>query len=226
MRVNNLHRWDVSFSEARAIQERLRELVRFSGFSGEFEIVAGVDVAYSKRNNLLFGGLVALRYPNFSVVEEQFIVDEVRFPYVPGYLSFREAPVILRLFEKAEVVPDVVIIDGQGVAHPRGFGIASHIGVLLGVPTIGCAKSLLCGEFNELGSKKGSVAPIYLNGKICGYAVRTKTNKNPVFVSPGNLISFADACDVVLKCVRRYRIPEPTRVAHIMVNMYKREFEG
>lgn len=226
MRINELHRWDLELAEAKSIQESLRHMVCLSGFPGRFELVAGVDVAYSKRSNLLFGGLVVLRYPGFEIVEEQYSVDTVRFPYIPGYLSFRESPVILRLFEQLHMEPDVVIVDGQGVAHPRGLGIAAHIGVIIGLPTIGCAKSLLCGQFTGLGVKRGERVPIYFEGNLCGYAIRTKEYKNPVFVSPGNLISFDDACDVVLRCTTKYRVPEPTRVAHIMVNRFKKRYEN
>jgi deoxyribonuclease V len=130
----------------------------------------------------------------------------------------------LKLFESLNRIPDVVFVDGQGLAHPRGLGLASHIGLFLQIPTVGCAKSLLCGVYREPGITKGEKSPIYYKGRFCGYALRTQTRKKPVFVSPGNLVTFEDACRLALMTTTRYRIPEPTRIAHIKVSAYKRGY--
>ncbi len=226
MEIREIHKWDVDINEAKAIQENLRKEILLTHFSGKLRYVAGVDVAYSKVRNLLFGVVVILNYPELEIIREYYGECEENFPYVPGYLSFREAPVIVQVFKRVEIEPDLVMVDGQGVAHPRRFGLAAHLGVIINLPTIGCAKSLLCGSVGTLGINKGSYAPIYLDGEICGFAIRTRSGKKPVFVSPGNLVSFDDICELVLKCTGRYRVPEPTRLAHIKVNEYRRIYEG
>jgi deoxyribonuclease V len=163
-----------------------------------------------------------LRTSDWSLVEKQEFVCETRFPYVPGLLSFREAPPLLEAFAKLQTQPDAVMIDGQGIAHPRRMGIASHLGLCLDVPTIGCAKSLLIGTFKEPGKRRGAMSRLMDKGDVIGRVVRTRQDVKPLFVSVGHMIDLASAVRLVLKCGRGYRIPEPTRQAHLYVNELRR----
>ena len=148
-------------------------------------------------------------------------MEKIAFPYIPGLLTFREAPVLLKAFSQLPQEPDLLLLDGQGIAHPRSLGIAAHLGVLLNLPAIGCAKSRLCGEYEEPGMEKGSTAPLKDNGKTVGMVVRTRTGTKPVFVSPGHKMDFATSMKIVLALCRTYRIPEPLRQAHAFVNLLR-----
>jgi deoxyribonuclease V len=156
-----------------------------------------------------------LSYPDLAVVEIGAVEQTVDLPYIPGLLSFRESPVILAAYEKLRLKPDLILVDGQGIAHPRRFGIASHLGVLLDIPAIGCAKSLLCGGHDWLGVEAGSVAQLEHDGEVIGMALRTKTGVRPVYVSIGHKVDLTAAVSWVSNCCRGYRLPEPTRLAHL-----------
>lgn len=208
------HPFDVSIEEARHIQEELRqrvvlECVKHS--SNWPETVAGVDVAF--RNGIAYAACDVFSYPQLELLEEKTAFRRVTYPYIPGFLSFREIPVIMNTLLSLEIEPDIILCDGQGIAHPRGMGLASHIGVIFAKPTIGCAKSRLVGEYEEPRVEKGSVATLSYKGRVVGYVLRTRTGVKPVFVSPGNLISPEDAVKVIIGCVRDRRIPEPLRLA-------------
>jgi deoxyribonuclease V len=171
-----------------------------------------------------FAGFVNLSYPSLEIIGESVIKDRIPMPYIPGLLSFREMPMLVKAWEKLPVKPDVLMADGIGIAHPRRLGIASHLGLALGIPTIGCAKSVLTGVYDEPGLEAGSVS--YLRDRkdpsdIIGAAVRTKRNVAPMFISPGHLITLEDSIRLVLACVRKHRLPEPTRQAHLAVNRYR-----
>src|SRR5262245_60386391 len=170
----------------------------------------------------MYASVIVLRLPAFEVVETADAVRDVHFPYVPGLLSFREAPALLEAFARLQTVPDAVMLDGQGVAHPRRIGIASHLGLWLDLPTVGCAKSLLTGRFGELGVSSGSTAPLVDRREQVGLAVRTRDKVQPVYVSAGHKIDLDSALRVVLACRGGYRIPEPTRRAHLRVNELRR----
>jgi len=209
------HVWNLSIKEAAEVQRNLRSRVSLEDGFGEIRLIAGVDVGVPAKTNEGHSVVVVLTYPGFEIVEVQRAAEELQFPYIPGFLSFREAPVILKAFEKLEVVPDIVMVDGQGIAHPRGLGIAAHLGVILDLPTIGCAKSHLFGRYTEPGIERGSVSMVAdRQGGQIGDVVRTRSGVKPVFVSPGNKISFSSAVKVVLDCAVKYRLPEPTRIAH------------
>ncbi len=213
--VSELHSWDVGCGEAKDIQDRLKERLVLSPSAKEITLVAGADVSFSVGDKeMLLGAVVVLRFPELSVVEEVVSSRRVRFPYVPGYLSFREAPPLIETFRRLTCRPDLVIFDGQGIAHPRGLGLASHMGLTLGTPSIGCAKSRLVGEHDEPGEKVGSMTPLKFKGREIGAVVRTRENVKPVYVSPGHLIDTAGSVDMILKCVTRFRLPEPIRMAH------------
>jgi deoxyribonuclease V len=212
MELRELNRWDVSPSEAEAIQRELAPLVITTGNPTEVHWVAGVDVALPE--NLARAAVVVDEYPGLTPVETELADAPLVFPYVPGYLSFREAPAIIAALRKVTTRPDLVIVDGQGIAHPRGMGIATHIGLLLDLPTIGCAKSLLVGRHGPLGNDRGNWAPIEYRHQVIGAAVRTRPGVTPVYVSIGHRIGLDSAIDWILNCTSRYRLPEPQRQAH------------
>ncbi|MBE9504073.1 MAG: deoxyribonuclease V [Proteobacteria bacterium] len=218
MNVTKLHSWDLSFKEAVSIQRQLQKNLILSSLPKAPAIIAGADVSYDKNSRIFFSGIVLLTFPDLEIVEEVFFSASVSFPYIPGLLSFREGPVVLEAFKKLKTKPDLIVFDGQGIAHPRGLGIASHMGLILGIPSIGCAKTRLCGEFTEPGREKGDWSPLTLKGTDVGGVVRTKNDVKPVFVSPGHLIDIKSSIDVILQCASKYRLPEPTRQAHLLVN--------
>lgn len=208
------HPFDVSIEEARKIQDELRGRVVLK--SGKYastppKTVAGVDVAF--RNGIAYAACEVFSYPQLELLEEKTAFRRVTYPYIPGFLSFREIPVIMDALLLLEIEPDIIICDGQGIAHPRGMGLASHIGVLFGKATIGCAKSRLVGEYEEPGVEKGCASALSYRGRVVGYVVRTRRGVKPVFVSPGNLISLETAVKIIIECARGRRIPEPLRIA-------------
>lgn len=220
MKIQHLHRWDVSYKEAVGIQRKLKEslVLHDRDFPKQITIIAGADISYSRHSDLFFAAVILLEYPTMAVVEEACFTERVLFPYIPGLLSFREGPAVLKAFENLHNIPDVVIFDGQGIAHPRGIGLASHMGLFLDIPAVGCAKKRLVGEYGEVGHEVGDYADLILNDRVVGAAVRTKKKVKPVFVSPGHKISLRRAVDLVLSCCRGYRLSEPVRMAHLAVN--------
>jgi deoxyribonuclease V len=234
MQYKNLHKWDVSPAEAVGIQNVLREKIILEStplhpplIRGELKVryIAGADISYDRSSHSGYSVVVVMRFPDLGIIEEQWANGDVQFPYIPGLLAFREGPILLKAFEKIKKEPDLIIFDGQGIAHPRGIGIASHMGLILDKPSIGCAKSRLFGRYKEPGENKGDFSYLYdSENKIIGAVVRTRTNTNPVFVSAGNKIDLPSSIEFILKGTRGYRIPEPTRIAHTMVNgLMKRE---
>jgi deoxyribonuclease V len=225
----DLHPWAVDYASARAIQDRLRTRIIRRGAAKNVRLIAGADVSYDKSGNRFYAAVVVMEYPQLSVVETVTSCGVATFPYIPGMLTFREGPIVLDAFRKLRRAPDLVIFDGQGVAHPRGFGLASHLGLLLDLPSIGCAKTRLCGEHDEPGPNATDCAPLTYDGRRVGMVVRTKRGVRPVYVSIGHRISISSAVDWVIKCCRGYRLPEPTRQAHLTVNRLRlkaREKEG
>ena len=216
------HSWDVSLNKAKVLQNGLAKKIKTRRLPSKIKRVAGFDVSYLKENNILIAGMVIIDYPSLNFYDSFVITDQINFPYIPGYLSFREAPVVLKLIKKYHHLADVFIFDGHGLAHPRGLGIASHIGVLTNEPSIGCAKKRLVGDYITPDIKKGSTTDLEYKGKIVGKVLRTKHNTKPVFVSVGHLVSLEEATQFVLSCVSKYRIPEPTRLAHIIVSNYRK----
>ncbi len=187
------------------------------------DLIAGADISYNRFSSRFYAAVVVLRVDDCSVVEVRHAVRESPFPYVPGLLTFREGPALLDAFALVESPVDAIMFDGQGIAHPRRLGLASHMGLWLKVPSIGCAKSLLTGHFKEPGEKAGSVSPLKYRDEVIGEAVRTKDRTNPVFVSAGHLIDLPSSVRLVLQTSRGYRIPEPTRQAHLTVNDIRRK---
>ena len=214
VKVLDLHRWDVSVAEAIDIQRGLAGKVVRKGRLRAAELIAGVDVSGANRDGMARGAIVVLRYPSLEVVERSVVAMEAGFPYVPGLLSFREMPLIIAACRQLSTTPDLFVVDGQGLAHPRRLGLASHLGLVLDVPTIGCAKSILCGKHGDLGDEPGDRAPLVDNSETVGAALRTKRHVKPVYISIGHMIGLDEACRWVLACCKGYRLPEPTRLAH------------
>ena len=217
------HSWTLSPSEAIALQQQLRKKVRTSGTlrPNHIKTLAGADCAFDQTGRYGFAGVVVYRYPELEVIQRVGRRTRVTFPYVPGLLSFREAPLLLAAIEKLDKLPDLFIFDGQGIAHPRRIGIASHMGLLLDRPSIGCAKSRLIGQHRAPGQTPGSSAPLTIDDEQVGNVLRTKRGCKPVYVSVGHRINLAQATEIVLNCVSKYRIPIPTRDADLYVARLK-----
>jgi deoxyribonuclease V len=211
----DLHSWQVSVTEAKEIQRALAAQVVRSNELEDPYLVAGVDISGEDSSGLARGAVVVLRFPELSIVEQSVATLRLSFPYRPGLLSFREVPLILAACEGLSVTPDLFIADAQGIAHPRRLGLASHLGLLLDVPTIGCAKSILCGQHGDLGEEPGDYAPLLDGDEVIGAALRTKRGVNPVYVSIGHRVDLEAAIQWVMACSRGYRLPEPTRLAHL-----------
>ncbi len=224
MRAKTLHPWDLRYQDAMEIQRHLAKLVKESPLPlEELKLIAGVDVSSSRRSPIGFAAAVVMEYPTFKIVEVGSAKGLLNMPYIPGLLSFREAPLILRALSELKRDPQVILVDGNGVAHPRGLGIASHLGILLDWPTVGCAKSRLLGEHGEPGPFKGNWVPWSYKGKPIGAVVRTRERVKPVYISVGYRVTLRDAIHLVLKCCQKYRLPEPIRAAHREVNRLREE---
>ena len=180
MKIHQLNNWDVDLQTAKKIQLVFKDKIAIEPLKHPIQFIAGVDVSYSRKLNTCFSAITIYQYPEFVLTEQQFSFLPANFPYVPGYLTFREAPVLLKAFEKLKTIPHLVLFDGQGIAHPRQIGIASHVGLFLDLPTIGCAKSRLIGEFKMPGHEKGSQSALIFDGKIIGKVVRTREHVRPV----------------------------------------------
>ena len=212
----------MSYSRAALLQKALRKRLVLAPLAGPPRLIAGADASYRKQNDLFYGAVVVFSLKPWRIVEWATAEGRVSFPYIPGMLSFREAPILLKAFKKLKVAPDLVIFDSQGIAHPRGLGLAAHIGLFLNIPTIGCAKSRLIGEYREPDTRAGCRTVLTHHGDRIGTVLRTRDRVKPVFVSPGHLMDHRGAVECVLKCCRGCRLPEPTRQAHILVNQIRR----
>lgn len=209
-----MHTWPTTIPEAIALQEQLRSQVVVADDFAEVRTVAGVDVGFEAENTVTRAAVVVLSYPDLQPLDYALTRGPVTFEYVPGLLSFREIPVVLQALEQLTIQPDLLICDGQGIAHPRRLGIASHLGILIDRPTIGCAKSLLIGHFRAPPDERGAAVPLIDHGEQIGVVLRTRAGTKPVYVSPGHRVGIQSAADFVMGCVTRYRLPETTRAAH------------
>ncbi len=215
MRYASLHRWDISIQEAKELQSRLRRQLRRKPLPKDADTIAGVDMAIDREKENFIAAAVVMKLPECRVLEVKIGKAPTVWPYIPGLLSFREAPAILRAFEQLQSIPEAIIFDGQGSAHPRRFGLAAHLGLWLSLPTVGCAKNCLTGCYREPGVEKSAFQYLYDNDEIIGAAVRTRKKVKPVFVSPGHLADLHSSIELVLRCANKYRLPEPVRQAHI-----------
>src|SRR5574341_1704452 len=224
MKFKQLHPWRVDYKRAVQIQETLKDLLTFKKPHGKIRTIAGTDVSYDKHSSRFFAGVVVFKLnKHLELIEESTSVGKARFPYIPGLLSFREAPILLKAFAKLKSDPDIILFDGQGIAHPRHLGLASHMGLTLDKPSIGCAKSRLVGEYNGVKNIKGAYSKLFYKNKIVGVVLRTKMNTKPIFVSPGHKTDLTFAIRIALKTSSGYRIPEPIRQAHLLVNKIRKK---
>jgi len=223
MNIKHLHNWNLSYERARALQTALATKVQFSSFKGTPRLIAGLDCAFSKDSRRICAAIIVLKFGTFEIVETVTAVAKVAFPYIPGLLSFREAPVCIKAAKKLKTGPDIFLIDGQGIAHPRRLGLAAHLGLVFDKATIGCAKSRLTGSFDEVGLQKGDYSLLTDKSETIGAVIRTRTNVKPLFVSVGNRCLLKDAIRITLACAVKYRLPEPTRLAHQMVSKLRLE---
>jgi deoxyribonuclease V len=214
MRIEPQHDWDLTPMQARELQERLRERVVREDRLGRVAHVAGIDVGFEDEGRMTRAAVAVLSFPELQLVEQAIARLPTAFPYVPGLLSFREAPAVLAALERIAAPPDLILYDGQGIAHPRRFGIASHVGVLAGIPTIGVAKTRLIGEYGKVGDARGAWSPLIDKGELIGAVLRSRAGVKPLFVSIGHAISLNTAVGWVMACTSRYRLPETTRWAH------------
>jgi len=234
MKYLKLHPWKVSYKKAAEIQEKLEKSIVLKKPEKKFNLIAGADVSYlperrgrmpvpnltraeKKKSYVFFASIIVFNLQTMQRVEAVTASGKVDFPYIPGLLSFRESPILLKAVKKIKSEPDVIILDAQGIAHPRGVGLASHIGLLLDKPSIGCAKTRLIGEYNEVGGEVGNYTLLKIKEKSVGAVLRTRKNVKPVFISPGHKIDLNTSIDLVLKSCRGYRLPEPIRQAHNLV---------
>lgn len=215
--------WNLSPKDAIALQKELTAKVRLIPLTKRPALVGGCDVSMNRFAKEGFAGFVTLTYPELIEIDHAVIKDTIPFPYIPGLLSFREIPMLMKAWENLTQKPDVLFVDGIGIAHPRRLGIASHLGIILDIPTIGVAKSVLIGRYEEPGDETGSTSDLIdpKTGEVLGEALRTKRGVKPVFVSPGHLITLTEAVELARSCVVKHRLPEPTRFAHLRVNEYR-----
>ena len=218
-------RWDLTPKEAMRLQEELRARVEMRDRFGPVRYVAGADLAFDPETEVAFAGVIVYRFPQLREVERRMARRKLCFPYVPGLLSFRESPVLLAALAELQTTPDLLLIDGHGYAHPRRFGIACHLGVLLDAPTIGCAKSLLVGEHAEPGVRAGATAPLLHKGERVGVVLRTRDGVKPIYVTVGHRVSLDSAVRLVRQCVDGFRIPKPTREADHYVRDLRRAYQ-
>ncbi len=215
--------WNLSATEAIQLQNKLASQIIIEDKLSPIQKIAGADLALNLDKNEGIAGVILYEYPSLKEIERVYATAPLEMPYIPGLLSFREGPVLLKAFEKLKNSPDLILFDGQGIAHPRGLGIASHIGLILDIPSIGCAKSVLCGQYKEPNFERGSHSPLIYKGKEIGTALRTKEKVKPMFISPGHRISLKTSVRIVLDCNSGYRLPKPTREADRYVANLKKD---
>ena len=220
MKPNRIHSWNITPKEAEAVQLNLRQKVSLSPYGEQFTTVAGTGVIFDPHKNIVRASVVVISYPGFSIVEQYSALAEIRFPYISGMLAFREGAVLMKLFRKVASSIDLIVFHGHGQAHPRKFGLASHLGVLLGITSIGVSDKILVGHHSEIGTAKFEVSKILHESKEVGAALITKEGKKPIFVSAGHKIDTDSSLKVIRKLVTNYRNPEPLRLANKAVKSF------
>lgn len=204
--------------EAITLQKQMRENICIQPLLKNISLIGGADVSFNKFEETIYAGIIVLSYPEMIPVAKSTVISTTKFPYIPGLLAFREVPALVKAWEQLSVKPDILIVDGHGIAHNRRLGIATHFGLMMNVPTIGCAKSKLTGIYSEPGYNQFSESPLVDRKEQIGTVLRTKLRCKPVFISPGHKVSMRQSVDIIKNCVRGYRLPEPTRLAHNLVN--------
>lgn len=208
--------------EATRIQHELREKLVIGEQNLHVQTIGGADISLNLYSTTIYAGIILLSFPDFKPLAYSLVKGETRFPYVPGYLAFREVPALVQVWEQMQQKPDVLVVDGHGIAHPRRLGIAAHFGTVTGQTSLGCAKKILYGKFEEPGPNLGDHSAIYDKSEQIGFAFRSKAKTAPVFVSPGYGLGMQNCIDIIKQCTGKYRIPEPTRLAHELVNKFRK----
>lgn len=212
----------IKIPEATVIQNDLRARLDTSDRELNISLIGGADISLNLYSSTIYAGIIVLSFPQLIPVACSLVKAETRFPYVPGYLAFREVPALVKVWEQMAIKPDVLVVDGHGIAHPRRMGIASHFGVVTGQASMGCAKNILCGQYQEPFIEQHAYSPIFHKEDHIGYAYRSKAKTAPVFVSPGHLMGMTNCLQIIRQCTGKYRIPEPTRLAHELVNRFRK----
>ncbi|WP_435237809.1 deoxyribonuclease V [Psychromonas sp. PT13] len=219
------HPWKITEKQALQLQEKLASKVIKKDKHNEIKLIAGVDVAYAKETNKIIAAIIILDAITFDIVETSIAEDIEQFPYIPGLFSFRELPSLIKAFAKLKNIPDLVVCDGQGYAHPRRFGLACHLGVIFDIPTIGCGKNRLLGTHDNVDTERGSIAPLIDNNEVIGNVLRTQNNIKPIYVSIGHKVSLETATRWILKLANHYRLPETTRKSDQAVKKAMSDFQ-
>jgi len=213
---------NITVPEATRIQNELRGKTDLAERTLNLVTIGGADVSLNLYSTTIYAGIVLLSFPDLQPLACSLVKSETHFPYVPGYLAFREVPALRQAWEQMQVKPDVLVVDGHGISHPRRMGIAAHFGAVTGQPSMGCAKNILFGKYGEPGMEKGAYSPILDKTEQIGYAFRSKAKTAPVYVSPGHLLGMKNSLEIIQACMGKYRIPEPTRLAHETVNRFRK----
>jgi deoxyribonuclease V len=208
------HEWDLTPEEAVKVQRKLALSIRLQPLPTSFEVLGAADIGYVPSLDKLVAAMLTFRWPEMEVLETTHVISEIRFPYIPGFLSFREVPPLVEAYHQLTRPPEILLCDGQGIAHPRKLGLATHLGLCLDIPTVGCAKTRLCGKHDPLDIERGSYTPLWLRKEVVGYVFRSRDKVKPVYISPGHLADLESSRELIEKCLGRYRIPEPLRQAH------------
>lgn len=222
MHIRELHAWPANKGEAVKIQNRFRKDIVLDGSIDRVRLIAGVDTAFDHIADILYAAVNLFSFPDLKPVERAGASASATFPYTPGLHAFREGPVILQACSHLRTKPDLMLFAAHGIAHPRRFGLASHLGLILEIPAIGCARKKLVGDHADIDDRKGSMTPLMINGMQAGIVYRSREGVKPIFISPGHRCGTADAAEIVIACLQDYRMPEPLRAAHIFANRLKR----
>ncbi len=226
MKFTRLHNWTTDIREASRIQDNLSHFIEVKSTKKDYRLIAGADTAYSKKDSSVFAAIVVMRFPELVTVDRARAQSMVTFPFQPGFFVFREGPVLIKALQRLQVTPDVIMFDANGVAHEKGIGMASHLGLMLDTPTIGCAKKRLVGEFEEPDNTLNATKPLLYKGKQVGTVIRTRVDVKPLIVSVGHKIDLESAVELIASTTRGYRLPEPMRVAHILSNKMRRNYDS
>ena len=213
---------NITIPQATLIQNELREKLDITERDLNISTIGGADISLNLYSSTIYAGIILLSFPSLTPIAYSLVKAETHFPYVPGYLAFREVPALTEAWQQMPIKPDVLIVDGHGIAHPRRMGIAAHFGVHTGQPSMGCAKKILFGKYEEPDIEQGSFSPILYKEEQVGYAFRSKGKTAPVFISPGHGMGMKNSLGIIRQCTGKYRIPEPTRLAHELVNKFRR----
>lgn len=209
-------------AEAKRLQIKLRQQIEITPLTKEVKTVAGADISFDRGSDMMHAAIVVLELSELNLVARSLVSDVTSFPYIPGLLAFREMPVLLKAWNQLKVKPDVLIMDGHGLAHPRRMGIATHFGIEVDYPTVGCAKNILTGSHGDLDLRKGEYVPLKDGDERVGMVLRSRTNVNPVYISPGHKLSFDDTYSIVMKSLTKYKLPRTTRLAHQWANKLRK----